>query len=120
MPVPEGRALIASLGPVLGPLMGVSGMVLILAGIARGVWAGPVQSLSVLVTTSYGQMFSASIVLTVGLAVHGARTPGRLERLFEGDHLHPHAGRRLQVDGALVVLTITAIVGCMVGMRLGL
>lgn len=120
LPPREARVLLDALGARVGPLMALSGMAVLVLGILRGTWLGPVRSLHVLLETPYGWTFTAAIALAVVGAVHGSRSEARLAALFEGEAFHPAAGRRLAADAGFVVSVVVGLVACMVLMHFGL
>lgn len=120
-PAGEARELVQGAGRWAGPLMGGSGMLVLVLGILRGTWLGPVRSLDFLVSTAYGLTFLAALLLTVFVMGYGGRQRGRIaERVWDGDAYRPGAAAYLRRTGAVTLTGLTAIVLCMVLMRFGL
>jgi copper resistance protein D len=116
----EARALYDALGAPVGRLMGMAGPLVLLLGVLRGTWLGPVRSWGALVATSYGHAFLAAIVLTVALTVYGGAVRGQVEtRVWHGAAFAPGAAAYLRRTGTVTLVGLAAIVGCMVLMRFG-
>jgi copper resistance protein D len=65
----------------------VAGLVMLL-GIVRGTLLGPIKGLDILFGTPYGLSWLAALILTIGLAVIGARYVGpTAERMYGDDEL---------------------------------
>lgn len=120
-PAGEARELVQGAGRWAGPLMGGSGIAVLLLGILRGTWLGPVRSPEALFGTAYGHTFLAALLLTVFVMGYAGRARGRMaERVWDGDGYHPGAAAYLRRTGAVTLAGLTAIVLCMVLMRFGL
>lgn len=120
-PAGEARELVQGMGRWAGPLMGGSGVAVLLLGILRGTWLGPVRSLEYLFATAYGHTFLAALLLTVFVMGHAGRARGRtVERVWDGDAYRPGAAAYLRRSGAVTLAGLTGIVLCMVLMRFGL
>ena len=116
----EARALFDAIGPAAGKLMGAAGPLVLLLGILRGTWLGPVRSWDALVGTAYGRTFLAAMVLTVALTAHLGAVRGQLEtRVWNGAAFAPGAPAYLRRTGAVTLAGLAAIVACMVLMRFG-
>ena len=118
----EARALYDALGAPTGRLMAVAGQIVLLLGVLRGTWLGPVRSWDALVGTGYGRAFLAAILLTVALGAHGGAVRARLEtRVWggTGGGFAPGAAAYLRRTGAVTLAGLAAIVACMVLMRFG-
>lgn len=119
-PAGEARELVQGMGRWAGPLMGGSGMAVLLLGILRGTVLGPVRSLGAL-STPYGLSFLAALLLTVFVMGHAGRARERMaERVWDGDAFRPGAAEHLRRSGAVTLGGLTGIVLCMVLMRFGL
>jgi uncharacterized membrane protein len=120
-PAGEARELVQGMGRWAGPLMGGSGMAVLLLGILRGTWLGPVRSPGALFSTPYGLTFLAALLLTVFVMGHAGRARERvMERVWDGDAYRPGAAEHLRRSGAVTLVGLTGIVLCMVLMRFGL
>src|SRR5262249_15725416 len=59
-------------------------------GLLRGTWLGPVTSMNILLTTSYGHLFLAGILLTVAALIHGGTSANKIEeKVWDGDQFRP-------------------------------
>ncbi len=114
----EARAFYDTLGAPTGRLMGIAGPLVLLLGVLRGTWLGPVRSWHTLVATSYGHAFLAALVLTLALTVYGGAVRGRMEtHVWHGATFAPGAGAYLRRTGTVTLLGLAGIVACMVLMR---
>lgn len=120
-PAAEARELVQGMGRWAGPVMGGSGMLVLLLGIVRGTVLGPVRSLDALFSTAYGLTFLAALLLTLFVMGYSGKVRGRMaERVWDGDAYRPGAAEYLRRTGAVTLAGLTAIVLCMVLMRFGL
>jgi len=79
-----GKALTARMTPYFQASAGI----VMLMGIIRGTLLGPIKGLDVLFGTAYGQIWLAALILTIGLAVLGARFAGpTARRMYSDDSL---------------------------------
>ena len=119
-PAPEARAMLGAIVPGMSRLMGIVGPVVIVTGLLRGTWLGPLRSAAAL-GTAYGATFLAAMALVAALSVIGGRARTSLgPRLFAGDAWHPGAAAYLRRFGAVTLGTLAAVLACMVLMRFGL
>ncbi len=120
-PAPEAKATLPALGAAVAPVMGGSGMVVMVMGIVRGTALGPVRSWRVLFQSPYGWTFIAALALMAVLIARGARSGTRIPpRVFDGDGFRPGAAAFLRREAAITLTLLSAILGCMVLMRFGL
>ena len=79
-----GRALTGKTGRYFQIAAGI----VMLMGIIRGTLLGPIKGLDTLFGTQYGQIWLVALILTIGLAVLGARFVGpTAERMYNDDSL---------------------------------
>ena len=110
----------------------VAGTVM-LFGIIRGTLLGPIKGLDILFGTSYGWTWLAALILTIGLAVIGARVVGpTAERMYNDDSLWdfgpgqpPPAGlmahvQLLRTVGIIELAGFLVVFTLMILMRFGL
>jgi uncharacterized membrane protein len=121
LPPREARARFDGMAKGAGPLMAISGNVVMIAGLLRGTWLGPIRSLAIL-TTSYGIAFLIALAIATALAVHGARSEKRSQRWLsgEGDSVSADVVREVHRDGYIILAAFAAILACMMIMRFGL
>jgi uncharacterized membrane protein len=116
----EARALFGAVAPAAGRLMRAAGPLVLVLGILRGTWLGPVRSWDALVGTAYGLTFLAATALTFGLAAYLGAVRGQFDaRVWEGAALAPGAAAYLRRARAVVLAGLAGIVACMVLMRFG-
>ncbi|MNK92295.1 hypothetical protein D3C87_1124150 [compost metagenome] len=120
-PAGEARGLYEAMAVPAMRLMGPAGMVLLITGILRGTWLGPVRSFEFLIATPYGLTFLTSIGLVVLLMAIGGGPPARLhERIWDGGVVREGAAAYLTRKSALSLALLGGILVCMVLMRFGL
>lgn len=120
-PAAEARDFVQGMGRWAGPLMGGSGMAVLLLGILRGTWLGPIRSLDALLSTAYGLTFLAALLLTVLVMGHAGRERERMmHKIWDGDAFQPGASAYLRRNGTVTLAGLSGIVLCMVLMRFGL
>jgi len=116
----EARALFAAVAPFAGRLMRAAGPLVLVLGVLRGTWLGPVRSWHALVGTAYGRTFLAATVLTFALAAYMGAVRGQFEtRVWDGAALAPGAAAYLRRTRAVTLAGLAGIVACMVLMRFG-
>lgn len=105
----------------VGRVMAVSGSLVLLLGIVRGTLLGPVRSWDYLIGTPYGHTFTLALVVTVVLAIHGARGGRTLPgKLWDGDRWRPDAARVVRRHSTIDVVGLTVVILCMCAMHFGL
>jgi copper resistance protein D len=133
LPPEHQRRFGRALTPRLSRFFSIVAGIVMLMGILRGTVFGPIRGLDTLFGTAYGLTWLAALVLTIGLAVIGARFVGpTAERMYADDSLWsfgpgqpPPAGLQahiqllrtigtIELAGFLVVFTL------MILMRFGL
>jgi uncharacterized membrane protein len=120
-PAAEARATLDALGEPVGGLMMSSGSLVVLLGVIRGTWFGPIKSIGALFGSAYGLTWLVALLLTIGLSAHGAIASRRMaERVWDGDRFRPDAARYLRSSGALSLIGFGIVLTCMVLMRFGL
>lgn len=120
-PAAEAQAVLARMSRTLGPLMAVTGSLVVVLGVLRGTVFGVVRSFTQLVETPYGRTFMLAALLTIVLAVHGARAGRTLEaRIFRDGAWTPDAKRILRRSSVLEGSLLLAVIACMALMRFGL
>lgn len=104
----------------IGRLMAISGSLVLILGIVRGTLLGPVRSWDFLIGSPYGRTFALALVVTVLLAIYGARSGRTLPaRLRDGDRWRPDAARIVRRDSAIHMAGLTVVVLCMCAMHFG-
>lgn len=120
-PAAEARAVSDAMAQPAMRVMGPAGMLVLVLGIVRGTWLGPVRSLDVLVGTAYGWTFAAALLLTFFLMGYGGATRKEMERrVWDGDRFATGAAAWLRRTSAINLGALAAILACMVLMRFGL
>lgn len=120
-PAGEARAVVDALARPAGRVMGVAGMLVVILGVLRGTWLGPVRSWRFLLTTPYGLTFLAAFALTILIGAHDGAVRSRLEsRVWDGVAYHREAERFLRRHGVITMVGLSAVLACMVLMRFGL
>ncbi|HEV2112188.1 MAG TPA: hypothetical protein VGT99_12595 [Gammaproteobacteria bacterium] len=120
-PTPAARAVYDPFSKALRPLMVVTGLTLMLAGILRGTLFGPVRSLSAAFDTPYGLTWLLALGLTLTLMVHSGRWRQRLpELIWNGELKRPEARARIDRHGFMELAIFAGILACMVLMRFDL
>jgi uncharacterized membrane protein len=77
-----------ALAPSLSRFFSIVAGLVMLLGLIRGTLLGPIKGLDILFGTPYGLTWLASLVLTIGLAVIGARYVGpTADRMYADDDL---------------------------------
>jgi uncharacterized membrane protein len=79
------RRLGQALAPALRRYFAIVAGLVMLLGIVRGTLLGPIKGLDILFATPYGLTWLAALVLTIGLAVIGARYVGPTAERMYGD-----------------------------------
>ncbi|HKF36216.1 MAG TPA: hypothetical protein VKB35_04890 [Ktedonobacteraceae bacterium] len=120
-PAAEAKAVLVLTGKYTGPLMMVSGTLVILLGIVRGTLLGPITSFSFLFTTAYGLTWLTALTIALILSVWGANWHTRwLGPVWEEDNVRPAAIRRLRAGTIFEMACFGSILACMVLMGVGL
>lgn len=121
MPAAQAKTASESIGRLAGPLMAVSGSLVILLGIVRGTFLGPIRSPITLFTSAYGLTWLAALVLALLLSAWGANWHTRLlGPVWEDEVLRPGAVTRLCAGIAVEMTGFGLILACMVMMGIGL
>jgi uncharacterized membrane protein len=116
----DARTILGAIMPRAARLFGPSAMLLVLTGLLRGTWLGPVRSWQAL-ATPYGLTFATSLLLVVALMVNGGRLRSQLAgRVWAGDEFHSDARAYLQRQRAIALGGLATVLACMVLMRFGL
>jgi len=120
-PAAEARATLVALQKYIGPLMALSGSLVVLLGIVRGTALGPIRSLDALFGTAYGVTWLVALAIALFLSAWGARWHDRLVGpAWEGDQVRPRAIERQRAATILEMVCFGAILACMVLMGAGL
>ncbi len=120
-PAAEAQAVLGMISRYAGPLMTVSGTLVILLGIARGTLLGPITSFSFLFISAYGITWLLALAVSLILTAWGTGWHDRIiGPVWEEDRVKPGAVGRLRM-GAIFEMTCFGIVlTCMVLMGVGL
>lgn len=120
-PAAEAQAVLGMISRYAGPLMMVSGTLVILLGIARGTLLGPITSFSFLFTTAYGLTWLAALAVALTLSIWGANWHTRwLGPVWEEDKVRPAAVHRLRAGTIFEMTCFGLVLACMVLMGVGL
>jgi uncharacterized membrane protein len=120
-PASEAKAIYEAIERPAGTLMIWSGTLVLLLGLLRGIWLGPVKSLQFVFSTAYGLTFLAALIVAIVLSAYGGATSRKMaERVWDGDRFQPDAARYLRSSYAFALVCFAIILSCMVLMRFGL
>jgi uncharacterized membrane protein len=120
-PATEARATRSALEKQIGPLMAVSGSLVVLLGIVRGTALGPIRSLDTLLGTAYGLTWLIALVIALFLTIWGARWHDRVVGpVWEADKVRSGVAMRLRVTTLIEMTCFGAILVCMVLLGAGL
>jgi uncharacterized membrane protein len=120
VPGAQARAFIEASVAYAAPVMGTSGMLVLVLGILRGTWFGPIRSFDAIVATRYGMLFATAIVLSIFVTIYGGWVRGQLDkRVFDGDAYRPGAQSFVRTTSAVIIVALVVVVFCMARMRLG-
>jgi uncharacterized membrane protein len=120
-PAAEAQAVLSQISKYAGPLMMVSGTLVILLGIARGTLLGPITSFAFVFTTAYGLTWLAALAIALTLSIWGANWHTRwLRPVWEEDKVRPAAVRRLRAGTIFEMTCFGLVLACMVLMGSGL
>jgi uncharacterized membrane protein len=120
-PASEARATLLALEKRIGPLMAVSGSLVVSLGVLLGTAIGPIRSLDALLGTAYGLTWLTALVIALFLTVWGARWHDRLlGPIWEGDQMRADASARLRTATIIEMTCFGAILVCMVLLGAGL
>jgi uncharacterized membrane protein len=119
-PAAEAHAILRTMGPLAGRVMGPAGIAVIILGPLRGTLLGPIRSWSAL-ATPYGITFAAAFAVTLGLMAYGGASRRTLEAsVWQGDGFHPGAAAYLRRSAAVNLGGLAVVLACMVLMHFGL
>jgi len=102
-------------------IMTVVAPFVVVVGILRGTWLGPIKNWRMLIGTPYGVTWLVGLVVACALMVWGATWHSRiLGPVWEGDAVRGAAVRRIHVGTAVEMSSFGLILTCMVlmGVRL--
>ena len=118
-PASEGRALWLALGKTTTPVLASSSIGVVVLGILRGTWFGPIKSWESL-STPYGSAWLTALVLSIAFIVIGISILRRMEVfVWNGDDLHPKAFQRVRLAAVTGLTAFAIILLAMVWMRFG-
>jgi uncharacterized membrane protein len=121
MPAAHGQSTARAIETFAGPLMAVSGSLVVLLGVVLGTVLGPIRSLSFVFNSAYGLTWLAALLLAIFLTVWGANWHRRWLGPIWGDGaIRPSAVARLRAGIAVETLGFALILACMVLLGLGL
>ena len=88
LPPEQQRRFGRAITPKLKTFFSATAGIVMLFGIIRGTLLGPIKGLDILFGTAYGLTWLAALIVTIGLAVLGARFVGpTAERMYHDDSL---------------------------------
>lgn len=121
LPATSAGATYALMGKFAGPIMATSGSLVVLLGIIRGTFLGPIRSFEFLFGSAYGMTWLIALVLTLLLTIWGASVHDRvIGPVWEGDRLRPGVARRVYTGAACELTCFALVLVCMVLMAVGL
>src|SRR5688572_1098415 len=133
LPPEQQRRFGRALAPKLSRFFSIVAGTVMLFGIIRGTLLGPIKGLDILFATPYGLTWLAALIITIGLAVIGARIVGpTAERMYNDDSLWdfgpgqpPPAGllahvQLLRTVGMIELVGFLVVFTLMILMRFGL
>ncbi|HLZ57679.1 MAG TPA: hypothetical protein VKR06_12080 [Ktedonosporobacter sp.] len=118
LPALEAERFYKLLPRYTGPLMAISGSLVVLLGIVLGTLFGPIRSLDVL-GSPYGITWLAAFALAIVLAVWGERRNNFIGPIWEGEKVNAIAQSRLRTSTTLELVGFAAVLVCMVLMHFG-
>jgi uncharacterized membrane protein len=119
-PTAEAKAANETIVAAAQPLF-MSGMLVIVLGIVRGMLLGPITSFDFLFSTAYGITWLTALILTLGVGTWSGLWYGRLlGPVWEGDHVRKGALRRIRTGTAITLTGFGVVLVCMVLMGVGL
>jgi putative copper export protein len=120
LPDDQLREIYRRLGQVGARVFPIVGALVVLLGIIRGTFLGPIKSVSDAFTTSYGITWLVALVTTLALFYTGARYVGPGFAALSDAPDFRAAGARLQVFTRIDLGLFFVIFTCMILMRFGL
>jgi uncharacterized membrane protein len=115
LPAAQAQAAAKSLDTFAGPLMAISGTLVILLGLVLGTVLGPIRSLSEAFTNAYGITWLVALLVALFLTVWGANWHARwLGPVWVDDVIRPGAVSRLRLGIAVEMFGFGLILVCMV------
>jgi copper resistance protein D len=133
LPPEQQRRYGRAISPRLSRYFSIVAGTVMLFGLIRGTLLGPIKGLDILFGTAYGLTWIAALILTIGLAVIGARVVGpTAERMYNDDSLWefgpgqpPPAGltahvQLLRTVGMIELAGFLVVFTLMILMRFGL
>ena len=119
-PAAEAKAFFMAIGQPVGTLMMISGTLVLILGLIRGIVFGPIQSLDVLFGTDYGRTFLVALILAIIMSVYGATVSSNTAaHVWDGDQFKPNAARYIWRSNIFSLICFGLILACMVLMRFG-
>jgi uncharacterized membrane protein len=121
LPTQQAAATATLMSKFAGPVMATSGSLVILLGIARGTWLGPIQSLSFLFGSSYGVTWLTALFISLILTIWGAGWHDRfIGPMWEKGSVKTGTAGRLRLSTIFEMSCFSLILACMVLMSVGL
>jgi uncharacterized membrane protein len=120
-PAAEAQMTFAALEKSIGPLMALSGSLVVLLGIVRGTALGPIRSLDALLGTAYGLTWLVALLIALFLTIWGASWHDlAVGPVWEDGATRPGVATRLRMAAFIEMTCFGAILVCMVLMGAGL
>jgi uncharacterized membrane protein len=120
LPDEQLRDIYRRLGQVGARVFPIVGILVVLLGIVRGTFLGPINSISDAVSTSYGITWVVALAATLALFYTGARYVGPGFAALADAPDFRAAGARLQLFTRIDLGLFFVIFTCMILMRFGL
>ena len=121
LPDQQATFTYAMLSKFAGPMMATSGSLVVLLGVARGTWLGPIKSFSFLFGSSYGITWLLALAIALILTVWGAGWHDRfIGPVWEGDSVKTGIMGRLRFSTIFEMICFSLILACMILMGVGL
>lgn len=116
----DARRTLTALEVPVGRSQMLFGTTAIVLGVLRASPFGPLRSWDAVASTDYGHTCVIALVLTVVLAIRGARTHHLHNKVFDADAFHPRARSRLLFAHATDAVLVVSVIACMVMLHYGL
>ncbi|GHO63706.1 hypothetical protein KSC_025980 [Ktedonobacter sp. SOSP1-52] len=121
LPAQQATFTYSLISKFAGPVMATSGSLVVLLGIARGAWLGPIKSFRVLFSSSYGVTWLIALAISLTLIIWGAGWHDRfIGPIWEQDSVKTGIVDRLRLSTIFEMSCFSLVLTCMVLMGVGL
>jgi uncharacterized membrane protein len=115
LPIAQAKVTSAVIARFTSPVMATSGTLVVLLGIIRGTFLGPIKSFSFLFISAYGTAWLVALTVSLMLIVWGAGWHDRvIGPVWEEDHVRPGAVSRLRIGAIFEMTGFGIVLACMV------